>query len=69
MFLATGDADTTVYPRNSQRLAERLRQSGNDVELKIYPGVGHVGLITAMTPVLKRGTPVAEDVLEFLGRH
>jgi len=69
MFLATGDADTTVYPRNSQRLAERLKQTGNEVELKIYPGIGHVGLVTAMTSLLKSRAPVAQDALDFLARH
>lgn len=67
MLLATGDADTTVYPRNSQRLAERLKQAGDEVELKIYPGIGHVGLVTAM--LLKSRAPVARDALDFLARH
>jgi acetyl esterase/lipase len=69
MFLAHGDADTTVYPRNSQRLAERLRQWGNEVELKIYPGIGHVGLVTAMTSLLRSRASVAQDALDFLARH
>ncbi len=69
IFLGTGDGDTTVYPRNSQRLAERVQQSGNEVELKIYPGIGHIGLITAMTPLLKGRAPVAIDTLDFLARH
>lgn len=69
IFLATGDADTTVYPRNSQRLAAHLQETGNEVELKIYPGIGHVGLITAMTPLFKSRAPVARDALEFLARH
>ena len=69
MFLAHGDGDTTVYPRNSQRLAERLRQAGNEVELKIYPGIGHVGLVTAMTSLLKSRASVADDAVDFLARH
>jgi acetyl esterase/lipase len=69
IFLAHGDADTTVYPRNSQRLAERLGQTGNEVELKTYPGIGHVGLVTAMTSLLKSRAPVAQDALDFLARH
>ena len=69
MFLATGDADKTVYRRNSRRLAERLRQSGVEVELKVYPGIAHIGIATAMTWLLRHRAPVARDVLAFLTRH
>lgn len=69
MFLATGERDKTVHPRNSRHLAERLRASGVEVELKVYPGVAHIGIVTAMTWLLRHRAPVARDALEFLARH
>lgn len=36
-----GDADTTVPPAGSKNMAEALKKAGADVELTIYPGVGH----------------------------
>ena len=47
-LLITGDADTTVDPGNSERLAARLRASGNDVDHRIYSGVGHRALVDAL---------------------
>jgi acetyl esterase/lipase len=69
MFLATGDDDTTVLPRNSINLANALKAKGNAVELKIYPGVGHVGIVTALTPLFDANAPVARDAVEFLRRY
>jgi acetyl esterase/lipase len=48
-LLLHGAADTTAYPRNSQLLADRLRSAGVAVDLKIYPEVGHVGILTAIS--------------------
>lgn len=36
-----GDADTTVLPEQSKAMAEALKKAGSDVELTLYPGVGH----------------------------
>ncbi len=49
MFLATGDQDDTVEPRNTPELASRLRARGNRVETRIYPGVGHAGILTGLS--------------------
>lgn len=70
ILLLTGDADTTVDPANSTRLAERIRTKGGKVALKVYPGVGHVGMILALASVLPFGKPPALDtILAFLAKH
>jgi acetyl esterase/lipase len=69
MFLATGDADTTVLPRNSINLANALKAKGNAVELKIYPGIGHVGIAMALAPSFDGRAPVAKDAVAFLNRY
>jgi acetyl esterase/lipase len=69
MFLATGDEDTTVLPRNSINLANALKASGNVVELKLYPGIGHVDIAMALAPLFDAKAPVAKDAIEFLNRY
>lgn len=64
MFLATGDADTTVQPRNTLALAARLRARGVSVEQRIYPGVGHAGLVTGLSANFR--SAVLDDVTAFL---
>jgi acetyl esterase/lipase len=66
LFLAHGGADTTVLPRNMTALAARLRQLGSAVETKIYPNLGHVGMILAVLPFLRWRAPVLRDVLAFI---
>jgi acetyl esterase/lipase len=64
-LLLHGAKDTTVYPRNSQGLQARLAQSGVDARLKVYPGVGHVGILTALSRPFRGRAPVLDDVAAF----
>ena len=67
IFLATGSEDTTVLPRNSERLAQALRKAGaKSVSLKTYPGLGHAGTATALSRLLQWQAPVLDDVVAFL---
>lgn len=66
-LLIAGAADTVVDPANSERLARRIREAGGSVELKLYPGVGHIGVVGALgraVPVSK--PPVRQAILDFL---
>ncbi len=69
MLLATGDEDTTVLPRNSQRLAAKLRAAGNQAELIIYRGVGHAAIVGAFAAPLGFVAPVKRDVLRFIAER
>lgn len=69
MFLATGSDDTTVLPRNSYRLAEKLRRYDSPVEVKTYPGVGHIGIILSLAPGFRSRTSLRQDMLQFLAAH
>jgi acetyl esterase/lipase len=66
MLLLTGDSDRTVRPRNTLSLARRIRGHGGTVETKIYPGVGHVGIILAFAPLFRSRAPVLVDVVSFV---
>jgi acetyl esterase/lipase len=44
-LLLHGGDDRLVLPGNSERFASRLRAAGDEVELRIVPGIGHIGLV------------------------
>jgi acetyl esterase/lipase len=66
MLLAHGLADKTVGAGNSRRMAEKLLGGGNAVELKGYPGVGHIGIMLSLLPPFRRRTTLYADMLRFL---
>ncbi len=65
-LLLHGTDDDTVYPRNARSLAERLRAVGVAVELRLYPGVGHAGIVLALSPLSRDDPPVASDLARFV---
>jgi len=67
-LLISGDADTTVIPRNTRRLAARLRQSEVGVREVIYPNVGH-GRTVAAFSTLADGLPVVDEVTRFINER
>ncbi len=69
LLLLHGGADSTVYPRNSTSLTGRIKAAGGPVELKIYPEVGHIGIITSFAPLFEGRAPVLADVLAFIRAH
>ncbi len=66
LLLLAGDADTTVKPRNTQSLAARVTAAGGIVQSRLYPGLSHVGIVTAFTPLFSRRAPVLDDVWRFI---
>ena len=67
-LLATGGADQTVGPYNSRRLAERLEAAGVPVELRVYDGIGHVGIVAALGAPLRFVAPTLDDADAFMRR-
>src|SRR3546814_1516068 len=41
LWLASGDDDAVVRPRNSQNLAAAIERAGGAAPLRILPGMGH----------------------------
>ncbi len=68
MLLLAGASDTTVLPRNTLRLAARIRAAGGPVESRIYPGVDHKEIIGAMGVPFRFIAPTYRDVTGFLAR-
>jgi acetyl esterase/lipase len=67
-LLLWGDDDSTVLPRNSERLAARLRASGNEVTTQAFPGVGHVKPLLALSRPFRDALPVMPAVAGFVRR-
>ena len=68
-FLATGDADTVVWPKNTVALAKALRAKGVEVEERHYAGVDHIRIVLALSRPLRGGVPVLDEMIAFLRRQ
>ncbi|MDR3388115.1 MAG: alpha/beta hydrolase [Rudaea sp.] len=66
MLLLHGRADNTVWPTNSEALARRLRDAGEPVELKFYPGIGHARILLSLSPLLSGWSSALDDSLRFI---
>jgi acetyl esterase/lipase len=66
MLLAAGTDDTTVSPRNSSDLAEKLKSFGSPVRLVRYPDVGHIGIILSLAPGFRGRTSLRGDMIDFV---
>lgn len=66
MLLLHGSEDETVYPRHSLRLAARLAALGVAAEAKLYPGIGHVGILLALSPLRRDNPSVLSDLDRFV---
>lgn len=66
MLLMHGDADETVYPKNSRNLAEKINDSGGSAILKLYPGVTHIGLIAPLAAPLRMTGSELDDFADFV---
>lgn len=69
MWLGVGKADMIVDPGNTTRFAARLQASGDKVEVRRYPGIGHILLIGAMGAPMRWIAPVLDDVATFIDAH
>lgn len=66
LWLASGDQDRTVRPRNSRNLAAAIEKAGGSVTLRLYPGIGHIGIVTALAVPFRGKAPVLVDASDFL---
>ena len=68
-LLLHGEDDTRVGIHNSRNLAARIRERGGQVEETYYPGMGHVGIVLAVSAPLRslgNGKPVLDRVAKFI---
>ena len=69
MFLAHGDKDTLVYPKNTLALGAALAKAGDVAEVKIYPGLSHADTVLALSKLFRGKASVLADMTDFLKIH
>jgi acetyl esterase/lipase len=65
-LLMTGGGDTTVDPANSDRLARRMRERGNQADVIRYGDIGHMATVGAFAAPLRFLAPVLRDAVAFM---
>ena len=66
-LLMVAGKDTLVGPRNSERLAQLLSKAGEQANIRTYPEVGHVGILTAIAKPFRGRASVLDDLAGFAG--
>ena len=66
MLLLHGEADDTVWPKNTRNLAASLRESGSPVEEHIYPGVDHVRMVVSLAGPFRFRYRTLDDIARFV---
>jgi acetyl esterase/lipase len=69
MLLATGTEEGIVEPRNSANMAARLKSAGSPVEVKFYPGLGHIGLLLSLVWPFQSLSSLRADMADFVRAH
>ncbi|MEO7654235.1 MAG: alpha/beta hydrolase [Sphingomicrobium sp.] len=64
-FIGSANDDRTVREKNSNSLAARLLAAGVRVERVRYPGLGHIGILTAVAKPWRGRASVLDDVTRF----
>jgi acetyl esterase/lipase len=67
-LLLTSQTDEIVDPGNSRRLAQRLREHGNDATDILYRHGGHLAILGAFAPFVSKWLPVLGDIDAFVKR-
>ena len=65
-FLAQGEDDRDVRPRNAISLAARLQAAGVPVELRLLKGEGHGSLLKHFVRPYRGADPLFEDIVRYL---
>lgn len=69
MLLLVGTDDRTVLPRNSYRLADKLKQHGNSVELVEFDGYGHVAMVAKLAKPLRGEGALLAPITKFIEKY
>lgn len=69
VLLLNGAEDTTVLPRNATNLAAALTAKGAIAETRIYPDIGHIGILLAVSKPFRSKAPALADSAGFLHKQ
>ena len=60
--------DETVKPWNTRTFAQALDAAGVTVVKSEFPGIGHVGLVLALSRPFRWRAPVLAEITDFIGK-
>jgi len=66
LLLQHGSEDKTVYPQNSERLAEQVQARGGVAEAKVYDGLNHIDVIKVISRHFDGDAPLKADIIDFI---
>ena len=66
MFLGHGESDTTVYPKNSTALAEKVTARGGVAQAEIYPGQSHTDVVKVLSRHFDGDSTLKADIVSFI---
>ncbi len=69
VLLLNGAEDTTVLPRNATNLAAALAAKGVIADVRIYPEIGHIGILLAISKPFRGKAPALADSAGFLHKQ
>jgi acetyl esterase/lipase len=67
-LLLAAQEDGLVFASNSIRMAMALSEAGVPIETRVYPGIGHVGIMAALSTPFRGRAPVLADLAAFAHR-
>jgi acetyl esterase/lipase len=65
-LLMQGRADDVVMPRNTERLAARVRERGGRVEERYYTDMSHGGVLAALSVYYRKRSDVLDSIDRFI---
>lgn len=66
LFLGHGESDTTVYPQNSTRLAEKVVARGGVATAEVYEGQSHIDVIKVLSRHFDDDVTLKADIVGFI---
>lgn len=66
VFFGHGLKDTTVYPQNSQMLAEKITARGGSARVETYADLNHTDVVKVTSKYFDGGSSLKADVIEFI---
>ena len=68
-LLLHGQADTRVLPFHTERFSQALKNAGNLVTTRLYPGIEHVKIVASLAAPLRRLSGSYNDIRGFLSQY
>ncbi len=66
MFFGHGSDDKTVYPQNSEALAEKITARGGLAQVKVYDGMNHTDAVKVLSRHFDGDASLKNDIIDFV---